>query len=51
MMEGFNPNKFIDNLVRLYCKQQNQETTGWKFVNNNQNTEVIGNTEKVKEAK
>jgi len=32
VLENFDPQKFIDNLLRIYCKQQGQELAGWEFV-------------------
>lgn len=31
VLEGFNPNKFIDNLLRIYCKQYNLDPIEWSF--------------------
>lgn len=32
VLENFDPQKFIDNLVRIYCKQNGLEVSEWKFV-------------------
>lgn len=50
VMENFDPQKFIDNLLRIYCKQQGQELAGWAFVEKDEKekTKTAEETEVVK---